>query len=1169
MSPELKLVSNPSLRQIECFSFIFGKDIAHFGEPRYTPVHQRYSDIWQNGETGSNVNTFTRKSEMGNRRRAVSMAFNGPMSEDDERKTQKSLADIKTLYKDIRYDWSQLTTGDTTPIELAIAFLDDTSVGMAHRKAEFDDLCESTSDALRRAVVENHEIFNNSVGLFHMLMNIAKESQDDSAQIKNFIESSTRDMNDRMSVLKELDSSSEKYSEILEILDAIESLHQIPSTVDKLAADKELHKVYDTIAEGYKTAAKYNLWQLPALAGIHNYLDNQSNSLYDMIVDELRNEIYLKNSSIFNLGKDSWVDHLSSNNPQIASFKTLIKLLNNLELYIYNSANLDIGEIAHSFSEPTAAFIEHQLPKIHAHHTKLQASKADYSLILEYSSNPQFESFYYVYMLLTTASKLNKLDSVLEILLSSVQVELHDLINRTTQECKQRNLLQLTRLAKAVKFDFSTNSEKISAQSFNDAAVPILQDFFSTITTKATIVLLRHRLICEVVKLIESSHTIGSTGRESSLGPPAPTYDFKTIWNLVKKELETLIVSYIYDDNVEDNAKHTQDLNPSANKLHQILANKQLFSFDNVSFASTSKTTEDMTMVLNEMFPGFSPSSKKGSVQKSEVEMSPYITNELFNTLAEDLVPRNIFNMRIILEFFLVFISASHEMLTDFGKAKGLNLAAYQFFYDFMKNSFHRKLQNDLNINFERCMVGELDQHLITEGKMSIKFSQEIVNLNDEGTDSKSFTSLARPNTSSSRVYANASQFRRLFTQTCHTLNTSFTYRRDISDLALNLLKNFSRSYHEYFKELLSIGVGHDITEMGIGIGERTKHILQINKWLKTPALLEMSGGILQHHDDPEGCASLINKEIDLMLFKSSQNPSIFSITKDDLLDDEWFDQVCYLLLTASWILLWLPAMRKESNYTIYETGNAKSKVSEVDKLRYDWSILENGRATFAIAEKTQNVYLTLNLAKIGEFDEVIQTFESIRDQALVALRYDIRLKALYHIGKSYSENFVLETEPADSDQYIGQYNREIYAIGTKITERLTPAENDCVFVGLPIFLTRAFLQGSEIIQVANQNGIKRILLNIITIQQMLRSVMKEVDQVDFSRASRYFEYFTSSEHELIQRIAESKDAYTKEELLNLLRLIHSQKLNSDNVLPLNKTKFGDFSKKISEIFAS
>lgn len=1105
---------------------------------------------------------------MGNRRRAVSMAFNGSMSEDDERKTQKSLADVKTLYKDIRYDWSQLTTGDTTPIELAIAFLDDTSVGLAHRKADFDELCETTSDTLRRAVVENHEIFNNSVGLYHMLMSIAKESQEDSAQIKELIETSTRDMNDRMGVLKELDSSSEKYSEMLEILDAIESLHAIPDKVDKLAADKELHKVYDTIAEGYKVAAKYNLWQLPALAGIQSFLDNQSNSLYDMIVDELRNEIYLKNSTIFNQDKGSWIDNLSSNNPQIASFKTLIQQLNNLELYIYNSANLDIGEIAGCFTEPASTFIEHQLPKIHAHYSKFQASKADYSLILEYASSPSSESYFYLYMLLTTASKLNRLDAVLEILVSSVQVELHDLINRTTQECKQRNLPQLARLAKAVKFELGAGSDKISGQTFNDAAVPILQDFFSTIVTKATLVLLKHRVICEIVKHIESSHTVSSTARDSNVGPPAPKYDFKTIWNLLKKEIESLIVSYIYDDNAEEGNKHKQDPNSSASKLHQILANKQLFKFDNVSFGSTSKTTEDMTMVLNEMFPGFSPSSKKGSIQDSEVEMSPYITNELFNTLAEDLVPKNIFNMRIILEFFLIFISASHDMLTDFGKVKGTSMVAYQFFYEFMRNSFHRKLQTDLNINFEKCMAGEFDQHLAADAKMNNKFNQETITLTDDDTESQAISNFSRSKSSISKVYVNASNFRRLFNHTCHSLNTSFTYRRDISDLTLNLLKKFAGSYNDYFKELLSSGVGHDITELGIGIGERSKHVLQINKWLKTPALLEMSGGILQYHDDLEGCAPLIEKEIDLMLFKSSHNPSIFDITKDDLLDDEWFDQVCYLLLTASWILLWLPAMRKESNYTIYETGNPKVKISEVDKLRYDWSILENGRSTFAIAEKTQNVYLTLNLAKIGEFDEVIRTFESIRDQTLVALRYDLRLKALYYIGKSYHENFVLGTEPADSDQFIGQYNREVYSIGTKISEMLTPAENDCVFVGLPTFLTRAFLQGSEMIQMANRNGIKKILLNIITIQQMLRSVMKEVDHVDFSRASRYFELFTATEHVLLQKIADSKEAYTKEEVINLLRLIYSEKLQSDNVSSFNKSKFSELSRKIGDIFA-
>ncbi|GBL50478.1 hypothetical_protein [Candidozyma auris] len=1105
---------------------------------------------------------------MANRRRAVSMAFNGMVSEDEERKTKKSLADVKTLYKDIRYDWSQLTTGDTTPIELAIAFLDDTSVGLAHRKAEFDELCEITSDTLRKAVVENHEIFNNSVGSYHMLMSIAKESQEDSAQIKELIESSTRDMKDRMGILKELDSSSEKYSEMLEILDAIELLHGIPDTVDKLSADKELHKVYDTISEGYKIAAKFNLWQLPALSGIQSYLDNQSNSLYDMIVDELRNEIYLKSSNIFNQDKDSWIDHLSSNNPQIASFKTLVQQSNNLESYIYNSANLDIGEIARCFTETTASFIERQLPRIHAHYSKSENSKADYALILEYASNPFSEQYYYLYMLLRTASKLNRLHSVLDILLSSVQVELHDLINRTTQECKQRNLTQLSRLAKAMKFELGAGTDTISGQTFNDAAVPILQDFFSTILTKAILVLSKHRVVCDIVKLIEGSHN-ASSGRDSNIGPPTPTYDFKTIWNLLKKEIETLIVSYIHEDNTAEKSKHSKDHGSSTSKLHQVLANKKLFSFDNVSDGSTSRTMEDMSLVLNEMFPGFSPSSAKGSSQASTAELSPYITHEQFNILAEDLVPKNIFNTRVILEFFLIFTAASHEMLNDFGKIKESTSLANQFFKNFMKNSFHKKLQNELERSFERCMTSEYERRIAADGsQFGFKFSQQTITLSEEEVESQAMTSYSRQASSSNRIYMNASNFRRLFIHTCHSLNTSFTYREDISNLALNLLRKFAKAYNEYFKELMSSGVGHDITELGIGIGEREIHISPINRWLNNPALLEMSGGILQHHDNLKDCAPLIDKEIELMLHKSQQNYDIFDVTKDDLLDDEWFNQVCYLLLTASWILQWLPDMRKESNYSINEGANSKARISDVDEMRFEWSILENGRPTFAGTERTQNVYLTLNSLKIGEFDDVIQTFESIRDQSLIALRYDLRLKALHYIGKSYGESFVYGTEPADCDQFIGQYNREVYSIGTKIGEILTSAENDCAFVGLPTFLTRAFLQGSERVKIANAPGIKRIVLNISTIQQMLRSVMRQVDHVDFDKASKYFDLFTKKDQELLKEISQNKQLFTREEMLNLLRLIYSDKLQPSEMSSFHQSKFKELSKKIADIYA-
>lgn len=1104
---------------------------------------------------------------MGNRNRAVSMAFNGSRSRDDEERTLKSLADLKSLYKDLRYDWPQLVQGDTTPIELAIAFLDDTSVGLAHRKAEFDELCESTSESLRAAVVENHETFNNSVGLYHLLMDIAKESQEDSSNIKDLIESNTRDVNDRSQHLKELDNSSAKYSEMIDILDAMKDLHEIPGRIDKLIADKMIHQVYDVIADGYKTAARYNLWSLSAMNATQNYLEMQSNNLFDMIVDELKNEIYLKSMSHSSHDKDAWIQ---SNNSQITSFRTLLDQLTNLELYIYNSANLDIAENAERFTESTEVFLNQQLPKLHGHFTKHESVKVDYALILEYALSPATESYYYIYVLLNTASKLNRLQPVLEILVTSVQLELHGLINRTTEECKLKNILHLARIAKSKTLDSANSIDKISGQTFNDSSVPILQDFFGPIFMKSLVVLLKFKIVSEIVKLIEASQNVSSpTTRDSTFGSTTPVFEFRTIWNLLKKELDSLIVNYIYEENTEQSLTIKSD-HTSADRLHQVLTKKNLFQFDDVSYDSTSKTSEEMKAVLNEMFPGFLLGSKKPPAANGN-ESSPYITSERFSALVEVLVPKNIFNMRIILEPFLHFTAGSHRILTNFEKTKGTSLISYQFFYDFMKNTFSRKLQDEIELSFEECMTGELHVSLASEatnGIVHTRFNQGTVALKEEDLKGKNMQQYIRSSNSTRQVYSNAVQFRRLFTHTCHTLNTSFAYRKDIGDLVLQLLRKFSKSYEDYYNELLSGGGSHDITEMRLGLNDsHTKYVLQIGKWMRIPALMETSGGILQLHDSPENVGQLLDKEIELMFYKSEAAGNVFDISKDDLLDDNWFNQVCHLLLTASWVLNWLPSMRKESNYTIYDSNGDVSKVSDIDRLKHDWSFLENGRSTFAMTEKTQHVYLTLNLARVGEFDNIVRTFESIRDNALIALRYDLRLKGLHHIGKSYLDLFVLPTEPADSDQYIGLYNKEVYYIGTKIHDMLSVAESDCVFAGLPQFLTRAVIQGSELVEVANRNGIKKILLNIFTLQQMLRSVMKQLDSVDFSRASRYFELFTASEHVFLQKVANTEN-YSKSEVLNLLRLVYSERLASNNASSFNKAKYQELDKKINDIFS-
>ncbi|KAM9918762.1 hypothetical protein OXX80_012881, partial [Metschnikowia pulcherrima] len=224
-----------------------------------------------------------------------------------------------------------------------------------------------------------------------------------------------------------------KYSEMIEILDAMEHLRDIPKQVDQLISEKKIHEVYDVIAKGYQTASLYNLWSLSSMNATQNYLEVQSNNLYDMIVDELQNEIYLKSTSS---NKESWGNMIHSNSPQITSFMALINNSTTLESFIYNSANLDINEISNSLIENTKRFLETQLSSLHSHYTKSSNPGTNYSLLLEANSNPSTASYFYIYMLIFTASKLNKLQAVTEILLNSLQSELQSMINQITEECK-------------------------------------------------------------------------------------------------------------------------------------------------------------------------------------------------------------------------------------------------------------------------------------------------------------------------------------------------------------------------------------------------------------------------------------------------------------------------------------------------------------------------------------------------------------------------------------------------------------------------------------------------------------------------------------------------------------------------------------------------------------
>ncbi|EGV64180.1 exocyst subunit [Yamadazyma tenuis] len=984
-------------------------------------------------------------------------------------KTKESIYELKETMNYIKYEWPQVLEEDANPIELAISLLDDSSVGLSHKMSEFEEMSENTTTALRRVVNDHYDIFNTSIGSYHYLLTTSRDNQKDANEIKQMLESTTKEIHNKSDILQELNQTSVRYSEMIEILDAMEYMNSIPDKIDQLILDKKIHQVYDIISQGYTTAATYNLWNLSAMTSIKNYLDLQSNNLFDMIIDELQNEIYLKSSVVVQESSPWDMLITSNNNPKLAGFKTFVTKSSRLEEFIYNSANLDLAEISECFNELINDFVSNQLPEL------LKTTSSNLNLTFDLSGS--FKNYHYIYQLLMTAQKLNRLMPAITILTQSNQQEFHGLLYRTIEEIKSKNMHELNKLKKILDFESEFEDE---LTSFHDYSVKILKDLFSSVFVKALMVLQKQKLISEIVAKFDL------------------TYDFKTSWTVVKNELSSLILNYISTDS---------ELVVHKNKL----AMNELFKLDNVKFNKEQLMTKFPNLI-------------EGSEEFGNYQTDFFIKNEAFQSNLEVLVPVNIFNMRIIIDFFLIFVSSMINLMST-DPSRPINQTAVQFFENFMKISFLPKLRDNFDSKFNMIM-GAFEDDNVDElnTNRAPAFKTDLMNLNN------------------SMIYQNAFEFKKFFISLCYTLNTSLTYRQELNNLVLQFLRKFHILYSNFYKGLM----GNTNTKL--------------NSWLKTPALNDLSSLII--NETGEVNHQLVEKEIEIMLL----NDEMLEVTKDELFDNESLQQLCYLLLTSSWILSWLPNFRKESNY------NYEEDLTLIEKLKHDWNFLENGKrvindtssnsnqANLNSSIDNLNVYLSLNSAKFKEFNDVISNFEKIRLHSLIVLRYELRLKSIFYITRSFKEtDWVLNSEPGDSDQFVSRYNKEIFAMENRLNNYLSETEMSRIFVGMSSFLDELLIKGSKLIHKINNNGIKKLLVNIFTLSQMLKNLNKSNLEIDFKRSSYYFELFTINENQFPSKLS----GYDESEKANLVRLLYSEKLADGNGSSFNISKYNDLLAKV------
>lgn len=990
------------------------------------------------------------------------------VSDAQQRAMTSSLDNLQSDLSRVETQWNRILTENSNPLELALSFLDDTSVGLGHRYVDFKQLKTRIGFDLQEAVNEHFQVLNSNVASYSIAVKAITSAQDNVNQLKERASQSISNITMPKESLKELNDNAMNQNEMISTLNAIEELIQLPEKVEELIRSGSYKKAQTLLARGFFSATSHGLWSLESLQVLKQQLELQEHVLFNNLIEELHDIIYSK-KGIF-ISVRGILENIGANREGFSS----------LENYLYNVSNVDLSRDISSVNAKLFEFLRNMRKPTFA--DALQQSIPN--------SDNEFERLFFN---LSIINDLNKLPTALSILSNRAKEEMHNIILKSTEEVRMNH-------PSLLKIAGSVNVDDDFGLPVKDVLSVVLRECFWKIFVKFLVAAQGHRVVFDAVQKL------------SSATPRSNVYKFEQIWSKLLGEIEVLLSRYLEnaDITIVEGSRHRSPSAASVTKGRE----KPLFTLQqNIEDTSTAKQhANELMALLKDIFPGITISAS------TELE-SIYVEEESFEQ-EEPLVSASVFNMKIILEPYLLFCESTSEIIpTELQKD---NISSMKFFNTYMNDQFFPRLERTFAYFFERKVESSNPYAL-------------------ENIDSNKY------------VFKAAADFRALFNKLLYVLNTTHRYREKIFGAVMQLLHRFYIYYYDLFESLF--GTSASIQQRIISV------------WLSDQKIMEMEGLILKGDVGP-----LANEAECLIKRCSEFLPKDKNLRKEDIFNTVTVDAVIHFLGTVIWILTWLPSLRKVTKF-----DNQKSEGSEVEKLRTDWCFFELNDS--AALEQQSNLKIIMNTKVVDKFDEIIEGFSFLKSKLVSAIRFDTKARCIYHISRIFNNTDVWSSDvgSVELDEHVSSLVTELKTIENKLRQQLPAGSTDQIFMGIDSIISTVFLQGMDTIPVMNRNGVKRMLKNIKVIQNACQNFVSKPQIIDMSQTVALYSLCGSRDSDLFQQLQEGRlENCSKDTLKNVLRLQFSDELQRQikrtsgssrrvNSMPLNK-RYNDAIKRLEAL---
>ncbi|KAI8991536.1 Sec8 exocyst complex component-specific domain-containing protein [Mycotypha africana] len=1011
---------------------------------------------------------------------------------------------------------------DFDPVSLTLKLMDDSSVGKKKDYKAFQRILYNLDMALKTIVNDYYRGFNNSIGTFGGVLQYINDSSNRVVHIKNNLKRCKEDLLLKRNDLLNLWYKSQQYKEMLSILETIEELRTTPEKIDALMENKQVLSASKLVSRSLKQAMNKDMMQIGALDDIRRNLKSQKNLLYDTLIEELHNHLYLKN-------------------PYCDSRWTA-----------YTPGQQDLPEISVKprQMDQNQTKDARTVQEVLVEENDILAEDPD--------KNPDTDSYYYMELIMESLLVLGEISSALQTIQERLPVEVHTLVDKTIAEVEQRHSNQWSHYTHQIQSYHNKDNhsgysmiDKNNSDEYDiycldkansEAKNEILKDLLWTLFSKLKSVLTGHRFVETCARHIKQRLLSGTMiDLEEGSGSSINIYHFHEIWKPIQSEIKSLLQDYL--TNSYQNIVSVNDPVVNTNASNNISQNK-FFSFaaetayddsytNDRNDEDTEATYDDLKQKLfltfkRKQIPGFDPST----IHTHSTIIDKYAINNMSSKGHKVLIKPDAYNVSILLKPTMSFLSHVKEVFPDYDDR---NEEAFGSFLD------------DFAVNVFLPQIEEKVMQLIQHATVGI----------DAFQDARDYHNYSKyPITKSAVALISVIQ------SLCRTMHIMpFHTDEYVRLIEVVLLKFYEKCYQRFYStvakgasSIIDSSTNNNVTDVTISTS---------GDWAQDESLV----GLLCQNSlfdedtasDPEFIKALHQAEINMEL--KLKNDRVLE-TNELMFEPKKHIALGRLYHTIKWFVREIWTLRSPSvkEATAVKASNQEQQQYHPTnglKNTKRWSTqdmppqpVEEGSSPTVDESQYNTLQVSLALTEdiAKRFDALLTTYQQLAETCLFTLRIEARNHTMYYLELAIRDgNYYLEDETFEPDPYIITLNADLMELSESVNASLPPRDEEFVFDGLPRLIVHLLISEASYIKRLNKNGIQKMLRNILALQQNMNNLVPTSQCSIMERAKEYYQIFQLGSEGIIKSIQENGPKFSFDEYRILLGLIHDINLDQDD----------------------